>query len=411
MMLWESLGIALRSLRANKVRSFLTMLGIIIGVASVITMVAVGAGAQTQVAEQIRSLGANVLQVVPGTARQGAVRMESGSRHTLTESDARAIAAQIPQVRAAAASVRGSAQLVAGARNWNTIVNGTTADYFIIREWPLAAGRHFTPSEEQGAGKVALIGATVAKQLFDKDDPVGRPIRISSVPFEVVGVLAEKGPSGAGQNQDDIAFVPISTAKLRLMGSASEVNREAVAYILVKAVSDEAMPGASAQIEALLRQRHRLGPGQESDFQVNNPAAAMAAQRASTRTIAWLLAAIASVSLVVGGISIMNIMLVSVTERTREIGLRLAVGARRRDIRMQFLTEATALCTLGGLIGIALGAGASWAVARLAGWPIFLGIDAMLFAVAFAAAVGIFFGYYPAGKAARLEPVEALRLE
>jgi putative ABC transport system permease protein len=411
MMLIESFGIALRSLRANKMRSFLTMLGIIIGVASVITMVAVGAGAQTQVAEQIRSLGANVLMVVPGAARDGGVRRESGSRHTLTESDAAAIGSQLLQVQAAAPSIRGPHQIVRGGKNWNTTVNGTTADYFVVRDWPLASGRPFSRAEEQGAGKVALIGATVAKQLFDKDDPVGGEIRISSVPFEVVGVLSEKGPSGAGQNQDDIVFVPISTAKLRLMGSASEVNREAVAYILVKAVSDEAMRSAQGQIEALLRQRHRSGGDAESDFQVNNPAAAMAAQRASTTTIAWLLAAIASVSLVVGGISIMNIMLVSVTERTREIGLRLAVGARRRDIRNQFLTEAVTLCVLGGLIGLVVGTGAAWAVAKLAGWPIFLGTDAILFAVVFAASIGIFFGYYPARKAARLEPVEALRSE
>src|SRR5215218_1019062 len=402
MMLFESLGIALRSLRANKIRSFLTMLGIIIGVASVITMVAVGAGAQTQVAEQIRSLGANVLMVVPGAARDGGVRRES---------DAAVIGSQLPQVQAAAPSIRGPHQIVRGGKNWNTTVNGTSADYFVVRDWPLAAGRPFSRAEEQGAGKVALIGATVAKQLFDKDDPVGGEIRISSVPFEVVGVLSEKGPSGAGQNQDDIVFVPISTAKLRLMGSASEVNREAVAYILVKAVSDEAMRSAQGQIEALLRQRHRSAGDAESDFQVNNPAAAMAAQRASTTTIAWLLAAIASVSLVVGGISIMNIMLVSVTERTREIGLRLAVGARRRDIRNQFLTEAVTLCVLGGLIGLVVGTGAAWAVAKLAGWPIFLGTDAILFAVFFAASIGIFFGYYPARKAARLEPVEALRSE
>src|SRR3954451_22831444 len=224
MMLWESFGIALRSLRANKMRSFLTMLGIIIGVASVITMVAVGAGAQTRVAEQIRSLGANVLMVVPGAARDGGVRKESGSRHTLTESDASAIGAQIPQVQAAAPSIRASHQVVRGGKNWNTTVNGTTADYFVIRDWALSTGRQFSQTEEQGGGKVALIGATVATQLFDKEDPVGGQIRISSVPFEVIGVLAEKGPSGAGNNQDDIVFVPISAAKLRLMGSASEVN-------------------------------------------------------------------------------------------------------------------------------------------------------------------------------------------
>lgn len=411
MMLFESFGIAFRSLRANKMRSFLTMLGIIIGVASVITMVAVGAGAQTRVAEQIRSLGANVLMVVPGAARDGAVRRESGSRHTLTESDSKAIAAQVPQVQAAAPSIRAAAQIVRGGKNWNTTINGTTADYFLIREWALGAGRHFTSSEEEGAGKVALIGNTVAKQLFGTDDPVGEQIRISSVPFEVIGVLVEKGQSGAGQDQDDVIFVPIATAKLRLMGSASEVNREAVGYILVKATSDEEMEIAKAQMEAVLRQRHRLGPDREDDFRVNDPAATMAAQRASTTTIAWLLAAIASVSLMVGGISIMNIMLVSVTERTREIGLRLAVGARRRDIRNQFLTEAVTLCILGGLIGLGLGAVSAWAVAKLAGWPIFLGVDAVLFALFFAASIGIFFGYYPARKAARLRPVEALRAE
>jgi putative ABC transport system permease protein len=411
MMLWESIGIALRSLRANKMRSFLTMLGIIIGVASVITMVAVGAGAQTRVAEQIRSLGANVLMVMPGAARSGGVRQEGGSRHTLTESDSRAIRSQIPQVQTAAPSIRGVNQVVHGGRNWNTTINGTTADYFVVRDWALSTGRHFSGSEEQGSGKVALIGATVAKQLFDTDSPIGGQLRISNVPFEVIGVLAEKGPSGAGQDQDDIIFVPISTAKLRLMGSASGANREAVAYILVKAASDQAMPAATEQIEALLRQRHRLQPDADSDFQVDNPAAVMAAQRASTTTIAWLLATIASVSLVVGGISIMNIMLVSVTERTREIGLRLAVGARRRDIRNQFLTEAVVLCVLGGLIGLVLGIGSAWAVAKLAGWPIFLGPDAVGFAVIFAASIGIFFGYYPARKAARLEPVEALRSE
>lgn len=411
MMFVESLGIALRSLRANKMRSFLTMLGIIIGVASVITMVAVGAGAQTRVAEQIRSLGANVLMVLPGTAQDGGVRKESGSRHTLTESDAAAIASQLLTVRAAAPSIRAPHQIVHGARNWNTTVNGTTADYFAVRDWTLADGRHFSRSEEQGGGKVALLGATVAKQLFEKEDAIGGQIRISSVPFEVIGVLGKKGPSGAGQNQDDIVFVPISTAKLRLMGSASEINREAVAYILVKAVSDEAMGRAQAQIESLLRQRHRLVGDAESDFQVTNPAAAMAAQRASTTTIAWLLAAIASVSLIVGGISIMNIMLVSVTERTREIGLRLAVGARRRDIRNQFLTEAVTLCLVGGLLGLGIGAGAAYLVAKLAGWPIFLGADAVAFAILFAASIGIFFGYYPARKAARLEPIEALRHE
>jgi putative ABC transport system permease protein len=411
MMLWESMGIAARSLRAKKMRSFLTMLGIVIGVASVITMTAIGAGAQTKVAEQIRSLGANVLMVLPGAARKDGISLESGTRHTLTEADARAIAAQVPVVRAVAPTVQASTQVVRGARNWNTVVSGTTSGYFLIREWGLRAGRYFSPGDEEGAGKVAVIGATVAKELFGTDDPVGGEIRVASVPFRVIGVLAEKGPSGSGRNQDDIIFVPIATAKMRIAGGANEVNRDAVAYILVKAASDEAMEGVKVRTEALLRQRHWRGYGGEADFRIVDPAAMMAAQRASTATIAWLLAAIASVSLVVGGISIMNIMLVSVSERTREIGLRLAIGARRRDISIQFLTEAVVLCVLGGVVGIALGGGVSWAVAYLAGWPVFLGADAMVLAVGFAAATGVFFGYYPAHKAARLEPVAALRSE
>jgi putative ABC transport system permease protein len=391
-------------LRANKLRSFLTMLGIIVGVASVITMVAVGAGAQTQIAEQIRSLGANVLMVQPGSAQEGGVRSGSGTRHTLGESDGRAIA-ELPGVVAASPSVRGVVQIVRGNRNWSTTVNGTTAEMFVIREWPLAAGRHFAPAEEAAAGRVALIGRTVAAELFGEADPIGGEIRILNTPFQVIGVLGEKGMSGAGRNQDDIVFVPISTARLRLIGSANAVNRDAVSYILVKA-ADEALIGpVTAGIESLLRQRHRLARDEENDFEVSNPAEAMALQHASTRVFAWLLASVASVSLVVGGISIMNIMLVSVTERTREIGIR------RRDVRNQFLMEAVTLCLCGGLIGLVLGAGAAVGIARLAGWPIFIGPDAIAFAIGFAAAVGLFFGWYPARKAARLEPVEALRME
>ena len=411
MMLWASVEIAWGALRANKLRSILTMLGIIIGVASVIAMVAIGAGAQTQVAEQIRSLGANVLMLEPGAARDGGLRKESGTAHTLTEGDAIAIGAEIPQVQAAAPSIRAAFQVVHEARNWNTTVNGTTGDYFAIREWPLSAGRAFSGADEESGGKIAVIGAAVARELFGEENPVGGHVRIANVPFEVIGVLAEKGASGFGQNQDDVVFVPISTARLRLIGTSGEVTRDSVAYILIKAISDAAMGAATAQIDALLRQRHRLASDAESDFQINNPAAAMAARRASTTTIAWLLAAIASVSLVVGGISIMNIMLVSVTERTREIGLRMALGARRRDIRNQFLTEAVTLCAVGGLIGLLLGTAAACTVARLAGWPIFISPDLAVFAVAFAAGIGIFFGYYPARKAARLEPIEALRSE
>lgn len=408
----EHIRIAIRTLRANGLRSLLTMLGIIIGVASVITMVAVGEGAHTRVAEQIRTLGANLLVVWPGAAREGGARLELGSRHTLTEADAAAIRQEVPGVIVAAPAVRGATQVVRANRNWNTIVNGTEPDYFIAREWPIASGRSFTRRDVSAAAKVAIIGASVAKALFgEEENPPGQRIRVADVPMTVVGVLSSKGLSATGQDQDDRIFVPITTAKLRLMGGAHEINREAVAYILVKVTSAQAMEAAERQIASLLRQRHRLPADSEDDFKVRNPAAAMAAQRAATRTLTFLLAAVASVSLIVGGISIMNIMLVSVTERTREIGLRLAVGARRRDIRNQFLLEAVTLCVLGGLLGILLGVGAAVALAEMAGWPVFIGPEALVLAAGFAAAVGIFFGFYPAMKGSRLNPIEALRTE
>jgi putative ABC transport system permease protein len=402
----QTILVALDALRANKLRSCLTALGIIIGVASVVTMVAVGNGAQTHVTDQIRALGANVLMVMPGAARQNGVKMQAGSRHTLTEGDAVALPSQILQVRAAAPSISGNAQIVRGNRNWSTTVNGTTAAHFVVRDWQFSAGRVFTAEEERSAGKVVVLGSTVARELFGEDSAVGQQIRIMNVPFDVVGVLHRKG-----EDQDDVVFVPIATAKLRFLGGASGINRDAVAYILVKATSDEEMKAAEGQIEALLRQRHRLRPDQDSDFEVNNPAAVLAAQQGATTTIAWLLAAIASVSLLVGGISIMNIMIVSVTERTREIGIRRAVGARGRDIRRQFLSEAVVLCLVGGLVGTGTGAGMSVAVAELAGWPVFLSPTSVLFAIGFAGMTGIFFGLYPAQKAAKLKPIEALKAD
>jgi putative ABC transport system permease protein len=407
----ESIRIAMRALRANGLRTLLTMLGIIIGVASVITMVAMGEGAHTRVAEQIRTLGANLLMVVPGTAREGGARLKLGSRHTLTQADAAAIRREVPVVDVAAPAVREMAQVVHGNRNWNTNVTGTEPDYFIAREWPIASGQPFTRKDVSGGAKVAVLGASVAKALFHKTDPLGRLIRIADVPFTVVGVLSAKGPSGTGRDQDDVIFIPISTAKLRLMGGAHEINRDAVAYILIKIANARGIDSAERQIAALLRQRHRLSPDAEDDFEVRNPAAAMAAQRVAAQTLTFLLAAVASVSLIVGGISIMNIMLVSVSERTREIGLRLAVGARRRDIRNQFLLEAVTLCILGGLLGILLGVGAAAAVAEMADWPVFIGPEALVLAAGFAAAVGVFFGFYPALKASRLDPIEALRYE
>jgi putative ABC transport system permease protein len=393
-------------------RSLLTMLGIVIGVSAVIAMVAVGAGAQLRVDEQIRTFGANLLMVLPGATQAGGVRLAGGTRHTLTEDDTAAIGAQVPGVISAAPSVRGTQQVVHGNRNWNTVVLGTRPDYLTAREWPAERGRIFTDEEIQSAAKVATLGATVAVALFADADPREEIIRIGEVPFRVVGVLAAKGgPFGAGNDQDDVIFVPISTAKLRLLGGASQVNRASLNSILVKMADADVMPTAKADIAGLLRDRHHLSADAPDDFRVWDPAAVMAAQHEATRTLSFLLAAIASVSLLVGGISIMNIMLVSVTERTREIGLRLALGARRRDIRRQFLAEAIVLSLVGAVLGTVVGIAAAALLSRLAGWEVFIGPEAIIAAVLFAAAVGTFFGYYPAVRASRLDPIEALRIE
>lgn len=402
----QSLHIALRALRTNTMRSLLTMLGIVIGVASIVTVLAIGRGAQVRVEEQIRSIGANVLMINPGAAREGAVRLKAGTKLTLTESDVQAIVGQIPEVRAAAGSIAGTAQVIHESKNWNTTINGTTDSHFTVRDWELSAGRYFSEAEEAGAGKVAILGSIVARELFGKSDPLGAEIRIMNVPLKVIGVLEPKGPG-----QDDVAFVPLSTAKLRFLGSASGINRDAVAYILIKAISGEQMAAAKAEIEKLLRQRHRIPDGQEDDFKVQDPAAAMEAQQGATRTVAFLLMAVASVSLLVGGISIMNIMIVSVTERTREIGIRRAIGGRMRDIRMQFLWEALLLCLIGGAIGVAAGIAMSLTAARMAGWTTAINLEAIALSVGFSAVTGLVFGFYPAYRASKLNPIEALKAE
>jgi len=402
--------VALRALAINKLRSALTMLGIVIGVGAVIVMIAVGAGAQRRVEEQIRALGSNLLLVMPGATTAGGVRMGFGSSSTLTEDDVMAINRDIPEALAAPA-LRGNAQVIWGNANWSTAIYGITAEYLDVRQWALASGRVFEPAEAASAAKVCLIGSTVAKQLFGSADPVDQTIRIKRVPFTVIGLLETKGQSLMGNDQDDVILMPLSTARTRVVGSASAAKNRSIGTIWVKAADGVEPAAVEIQVRALLRQRHRVQPGADDDFSLRNLAEVMAAQEASSRVLALLLAAVASVSLLVGGIGIMNIMLVSVTERTREIGLRMAVGARTRDILGQFLVEAVTLSLIGGLVGVTLGIGAAMAIAAFAGWHISISPQAVALAVAFAFAIGVFFGFYPARKAARLNPVEALRFE
>ena len=403
----ESLRVAIRALRANALRSALAMLGIVIGVAAVIAMVALGGGAHGQVVAQIRSLGANLLIVTPGSAREGGVRLGAGTRETLTEDDAAAIVAEVPSVRVAAPAVDGSAHLVRGNQNWSTAVVGAVPAHFEARDWQISSGSLFTAREVEDAAKIAVLGATVAERVLGRADPTGAALRINDVPFQVAGVLARKGNDATGRDQDDVVFVPLSTAKLRLLGG----RRRAVDFINVEVASAEAMADAQRAIEALLRQRHRLAPDAPDDFRVRNMTTAFEAQAEATRSLALLLAAVAAVSLVAGGINVMNVMLVAVTERTREVGLRLAVGARARDVRNQFLIEATSLCLLGGLAGVVLGIGAALALATSFGWAIRITLEVVLLAMSFAAAGGIGSGLYPAIRASRLDPIEALRFE
>jgi putative ABC transport system permease protein len=405
-----SIRIAIRALRVNLLRSSLTMLGIIIGVAAVIAMVAVGSGATARIAEQIRSIGSNVIIVLSGSVTSGGIRLGYGAALTLTEDDAKAIALECPAVELVAPSMRGTRQVVFGNSNWSTVIQGTTPEYLDIRDFRVLSGRPFTSQDVDAATKVALLGQTVARNLFGDADPVGQIIRIKNVPFTVLGVLSPKGQSPWGQDQDDIILIPLSTAKKKVLG-VSQANARSVGAIMVQARGPSMMKEAEEQIVALLRQRHRLQPNQEDDFTVRNLAEVFTAQEESARTMSFLLGAIASVSLLVGGIGIMNIMLVSVTERTREIGLRLAVGARARDILAQFLVEAVTLSLIGGAVGIGLGIAASATISYLADWSTLISPGAVVMAFAFSAVVGVFFGYYPARKAALLDPIEALRYE
>jgi len=402
---------AMRAMQANPLRSILTMLGIIIGVAAVIAVIAIGSGAQAQVAERIQSLGASMLVVIPGVQYSGGVRTQAGSRHTLTDDDAVAIETEIGSVRNAAPKVSALAQVVYGNRNWETVINGVTGNFFDALEWPFVSGGPFVPDEERRAAKVVVLGKTVAENLFGNADPLGRRVRIRNVPFVVVGLLDGKGNSLGGEDMDDNVYLPLSTARLRIFGGRNFVGRQSVDAIVVNVVDPLELEDAIADIGQLLRQRHRLRADRPDDFAVLNVSTVQAAHRETSRTMSILLFAVASVSLLVGGISIMNIMLVSITERTREIGLRLAVGARRRDVRNQFLIEALTLALLGGSIGVLIGLAVAAGMALVGNWPVLIGPATVALAFIFSATVGLASGYYPARKAAQLEPVDALRFE
>jgi len=399
------LRIALRALARNKMRSALTMLGIIIGVAAVIATVGVGQGAQQQVQQQIASMGSNVLYISAGSVNRGGLRMGGGATKTLVYDDMTAILREAPAVAMAAPGSGTSAQLVYENQNWNTRVTGTEPQYFTIRNWPMASGTGFTQDDVRTSATVAVIGETVRQNLFGGTDPVGQTIRLGNLPFVVVGVLVPKGQSGMGQDQDDSVYVPITTLQKKISG------QDWLQYIMVSAVSQQASYAAQQQITSLLRDRHRIRQGQDDDFFVRNlsDVAELADQSAKVMTL--LLASIASVSLIVGGIGIMNIMLVSVTERTREIGIRMAIGATEDDVQKQFLLEAIVLSIIGGTTGIIFGAGVSLLISKALQWHILISPAAIVAAVVFSTAVGIFFGFYPARKAARLDPIEALRFE
>ncbi|MBS4027864.1 MAG: ABC transporter permease [Ignavibacteriales bacterium] len=406
MRFFEILRIAFDALLRNKMRSLLTMLGIIIGVGAVIAMVAIGQGAQTSVEAQINSLGTNVLLIFPGNTTRGGVSVGAGSNTTLTEDDAKAIKEQCPAVSLMSPLMRTNGQVVFGNLNWGTTIQGGTVDYFSIRDWRLDDGELMSDQDVRAATKVCLLGQTVLQQLFENSNPLGQTIRIRNIPFKVIGTLKSKGQNMMGQDQDDVIIIPYTTLQKRLMGNNTREWR-----FIASAKSREQITEAQTQITELLRVRHKLSPMDENDFTIRTQTEIAEASTSTSKIMTMLLGSIAGVSLIVGGIGIMNIMLVSVTERTREIGIRKAIGARRGDILLQFLTEAIVLGVVGGIFGIGLGVGASNLVAKFAQWPVFVSTASIILAVGFSAAVGIFFGFYPARKAAGLNPIEALRYE
>ena len=406
-LLW-TVRIAVMALKMNKMRSALTMLGIIIGVGAVIAMLAVGTGASQRIAEQIESIGSNLLIILPGATTAGGIRMGAGTQTTLTLADSEAMKKECTAIAYVAPVLGGAAQVIYGHMNWSTSVQGTSPDMLNVRDWPLSEGRPFTQQDVKSATKACLIGQTVLDNLFGGVDPLGQVIRIKNIPFKVMGVLAGKGQSPTGQDQDDVIDIPVTTAQKKLFGTAFPGM---VRTIMVKARSTDELDAAQSQTEALLRQRHHLSQKQDDDFTVRNLTQVMEATEQSSKVMTLLLGAIASVSLLVGGIGIMNIMLVSVTERTREIGIRMAVGAMTRAIRTQFIIEALTLSLIGGIAGIIIGIGGSKIISLLAGWSTVISPIAVLLAFGFSGLVGLFFGYFPAYKASLLNPIQALRYE
>ena len=399
------LAVGAQALTRNRMRAALTVLGIVIGVAAVIATLAIGQGARAAVQAQIQALGANTLSVIPGTITSGGARGGMGGITTMTPDDAVAIKRECPAVTLVAPGVRTVAQLVAGNQNWGTQVQGTTPEFVDIRQWPVESGVFITDSDVRGAAKVCVIGQSVKTQLFGDVDPVGQVIRIKDIPFRVVGVLSYKGGTGFGGDVDDTVIIPLTTAQRRLMGITH------VQYIMASAADESQVNEAVAQITDLLRQRHRIRPGGNDDFFIRTQMEAASTADATSQVMTLLLASIAAVSLLVGGIGIMNIMLVSVTERTREIGIRRAIGARQRDILLQFLIEASFLSLAGGALGVLIGVLAASLVSSIAKWPTLVQPEAVLTAFAFASLVGLFFGFYPARRASQLDPIEALRYE